>query len=124
MNNPAPNRLVVLSIWAEDVPTTAHFYKDVLRLKLFSHHHGDRPHFKIGDGFMTILKGKPSPAQDAEPDHFPLFALETDDLNAAVERLHKHGVETPNNIETGENTQYLIFNDPAGNLIELVQFDN
>ena len=35
MNTYTPDRVIVLSIWAEDVPTTAHFYKDVLGLELF-----------------------------------------------------------------------------------------
>ena len=59
-------RVVVLSLWAGDVPKTTHFYKDVLGLEPFSHHHGDRPHFKVGDGFLTILQGKPRAAENAE----------------------------------------------------------
>ena len=121
MTEASDHRLVVLSLWAEDVPATAHFYKDVLGLELFSHHHGDRPHFKVGDGFLTLLRGKPRPAEDADP--FPLFALEVADLNASLAKLHAHGVQTPEGIQAGPRARYVIFEDSAGNLIELVQFE-
>lgn len=114
-----PNQVVVLSLWAEDVPATAHFYKDVLGLELLHHHHGDRPHFKVGSTYLTILKGKPVPAQDSDPARFPLFALGVADLDAAVERLKAHGVELPWGIEEGQGTRWVMFYDPAGNLIEL-----
>jgi predicted enzyme related to lactoylglutathione lyase len=122
MTETSSHRVVVLSLWAEDVSKTAHFYKDVLGLELFSHHHGDRPHFKVGDGYLTILQGKPYPAEEAEP--FPLFALEAANLDAALEKLHAHGVKTPDGIQDGSRSRYVIFDDPAGNLIELVQFIN
>ena len=35
--------LAVISLWAEDVPAAAHFYRDVIGLKLLPHHAGD-PH--------------------------------------------------------------------------------
>lgn len=116
------HRVVVLSLWAEDVPATAHFYKDVLGLELFSHHHGDRPHFKVGDGYLTILQGRPRPAEDAEL--FPLFALEVTDLEASLANLEANGVKTREGIQIGPRSRYVIFNDQAGNLIELVQFGN
>ena len=115
-----PDRVVVLSLWAEDVPKTAHFYKDVLGLELFEHHAGDRPHFKVGNTFLTILKGKPIPAEDSDPERFPLFALGVPDLDAAVERLQAHGVELPWGIKEGQDTRWVLFYDPAGNLIELI----
>jgi catechol 2,3-dioxygenase-like lactoylglutathione lyase family enzyme len=119
MPSHTPDKVIVISLWAEDVPTTAHFYKDVLGLELFQHHHGDRPHFKIGNTFLTILQGKPVPAQDPDPERFPLFALGVDDLDAAVERLKAHSVELPWGIEEGQGTRWVMFYDPAGNLIEL-----
>lgn len=116
-----PNRIVVLSIWAEDVPNTAHFYKDVLGLEHFSHHFdgSDRPHFKVGNTFLTILKGKPAPAEESDPVRFPLFALGVEDLDAAVERLKAYGVDLPWGIEEGQGIRWVMFYDPAGNLIEL-----
>lgn len=119
MSNNTPNRVVVLSLWAEDVPKTAHFYKDILGLELFQHHHGDRSHFKVGDTYLVILKGKPSPAGDMDPERFPLFALGVPDLDAAVERLKAHGIELPWGVEENAGSRWVMFYDPAGNLIEL-----
>ena len=53
---------------------------------------------------------------------FPLLAFAVDDLASAVERLHAHGVELPWGVEEGAESQWAIFRDPAGNLVELVEF--
>ena len=115
-------RLAVVSLWAEDVPTTAHFYHDVLGLHLLPHH-GGQPAFDLDGVYLTILKGKPRPAQDAEPLNFPLLALGVDDLDAAVALLHAHRVDLPWGVERGTRSRWVKFHDPAGNLIELVEFD-
>lgn len=110
----------VISLWAEDVPKAAHFYKDVLGLELLLHHHGEQPHFKIGETLLTILKGKPQPAKNPDPFRFPLFAFRVWDLNEAIERLKAHGVELPWGIEGQGDARWVMFYDPAGNLIELI----
>jgi catechol 2,3-dioxygenase-like lactoylglutathione lyase family enzyme len=114
-------QLAVVSLWAEDVPTTAHFYRDVLGLDLMAHH-GGRPHFDLDGIYLTILRGKPIPAQDADPQRFPVIALAVDDLNAALAPLHTHHVDLPWGIERDEHARWAMFYDPAGNLIELVEF--
>ena len=120
----SPKRIAVVSLWAEDVPTAAHFYRDVIGLRLLSHHshHDGRPHFDLGGTYLTILKGKPVPAQNAEPSHFPLIAFAVDDLDSAIERLQAHQVELPRGVAEGADSRWVVFHDPAGNLIELVQF--
>jgi catechol 2,3-dioxygenase-like lactoylglutathione lyase family enzyme len=125
-DKPSPSiskQIAVVSLWAEDVAATAHFYRDVLGLPPLPHHppHGERPHFDLGGTYLTILRGKPVPAQDAEPPHFPLVAFAVDDLDSAVERLRAHGVELPWGIKEGIDSRWIAFHDPAGNLIELVQ---
>jgi catechol 2,3-dioxygenase-like lactoylglutathione lyase family enzyme len=114
-------RLAVVSIWAQDVPATAHFYRDVLGLHLLPHH-GVQPHFDLGGAYLTIVKGRPRPAEDSNPERFPLVAFAVDDLDTAVERLRAHHVELPWGIERDEHSHWVMFHDPAGNLIELVQF--
>lgn len=114
-------RIAVISLWAEDVPAAAHFYRDVIGLKLL-HHPGERPHFEVGGIFLTILKGNPSPAQDSIPKRFPLVAFAVDDLDSSIERLRSHKVDLPWGIEEDADSRWVMFHDPAGNLIELVQF--
>ena len=117
------NKLAVVSIWAEDVPTATHFYRDVIELRLLEHH-GGRPHFDLKGVYLTIIKGRPMPAQDAVPSRFPIIAFAVDDLAAAIARLHAHKVELPWGIEKDALSRWVMFHDPAGNLIELVQFES
>jgi len=109
----------VICLWAENVPEAAHFYKDVLGLELLPDHLSRQPHFKVGEAYLTILKGRPQPAEDAEPSRFPLFAFRVWDFDEAVELLKSHGVELPWGIERHEDSRWVMFQDPAGNLIEL-----
>ena len=51
------------------------------------------------------------------------MAFAVDDLEAAIARLQAHGVELPWGIENDEVSRWVMFHDPAGNLIELVQFE-
>ncbi len=114
-------RIAVVSLWAEDVPTCAHFYRDVLELPLIGLH-ASRPHFDLGGSTLVILKGRPSPAQEADPARFPLLALAVDDLQSFVERLKARQVALPWGVEENAGARWVMFYDPAGNLIELVEF--
>jgi len=114
-------RIAVIGLWAEDVPAAVHFYRDVLGLHLLPHH-AERPHFDVGGIYLAILKGRPVPAQNAEPARFPLIAFRVDDLDGALARLRAHGIELPWHIEADANARWAMFSDPAGNLIELVEF--
>ena len=113
--------LNVVALWAEDVPTTAHFYRDVIGLRLLPHH-GEHPHFDLDGIYLTILKGKPCPPKNPEPERFPIMAFSVDDLDTTIQRLKSHHVELPWGIEGRENTRWVMFYDPAGNRIELGQF--
>lgn len=115
------SKFAVIAIWAEDVATSAHFYRDVIGLSLLPHH-DKRPHFMVNGVYLIILKGRPAPAQDAQPPRFPIFAFSVDDLGAMVERLEKHHVILPWGVEGNEDERWVMFHDPAGNLIELAQF--
>lgn len=113
--------LEVVGLWAEDVPATAHFYRDVIGLKLLSHHAG-RPHFDLGGVYLVILHGKPQPPLYPKPERFPILAFGVPDLIPVVERLKEHAVELPWGIENDASSRWAMFCDPAGNLIEIVQF--
>ena len=114
-------RIAVVSLCAEDVPAAAHFYRDVLGLPLQSHFDGDCPHFDLGGTILTIIRGRPALPPDPEP-RFPVVAFSVPDLEAAVVRLRSHGVDLPWGVETNATGRWGMFHDPAGNLIELVEF--
>lgn len=113
-------RIAVVSLWAEDVPATARFYQEAIGLRLVSHSH-ERPHFDVGGCHLTILKGRPIPAQNVIHENFPLFAIAVDDLEAAIQRLQAHQVELPWGTEGDASSRWVRFYDPAGNIVELVQ---
>jgi len=113
--------LNVVALWAEDVSTVTHFYRDVIGLLLLPHH-GGHPHFDLDGIYLVILKGKPRPPENPEPERFPIMAFSVEDLDSTIQRLEYHDVEMPWGIEGSEGTRWVMFYDPAGNLIELVQF--
>jgi catechol 2,3-dioxygenase-like lactoylglutathione lyase family enzyme len=113
-------QLKVVSLWAEDIPKTAHFYRDVIGLRLMPHH-GARPHFDLRGQYMVLVKGKPAIRTTDSPDEFPVVAFSVDDFESAIERLRNHNIELPWGIEEGQVNRWIRFYDPAGNLIELVE---
>ncbi len=115
-------KLAVVSLWAEDVAAAAHFYRDVIGLRLIDQH-GDRPHFDLGGSYLVILKGRPVPPRDPVPARFPIVAFAVDDLDAAVDRLRAYHVDLPWGIEEDASSRWAMFHDPAGNLIELAQLE-
>jgi catechol-2,3-dioxygenase len=114
-------KLSVVSLWAEDVIGAAHYYRDVLGLPMLPHH-GEMPHFDLGGAFLVILEGTPLKAQAGSTPDFPLLAFEVGDLDEAVERLQEHNVDLSSGIVSSETSRWVKFFDPAGNLIELVEY--
>ena len=114
-------RLVVISLWAEDTAAATHFYRDVLGLPLLPSDaaHKHLIHFQLEGAYLLILKGRPRAAENSEPERFPLFALHVDDLDMAVEQLKAHDVPLPWGVEGRAGNRYVMFHDPANNLIEL-----
>ncbi len=114
-----PKQLVVVTLWAEDIHETAYFYRDVIGLELLPLHDA-QPTFIVGDGVHLIIrKGKPVAAQNAKP--FPIIAFEVDDLDYAISQLVSHGVSLATEIITNPSAKFIVFNDPAGNLLEFAQ---
>jgi catechol 2,3-dioxygenase-like lactoylglutathione lyase family enzyme len=113
-------RFAVVSLWAEDVTATTHFYWDVVGLPLLAHQPGDRPHFDLGGTYLTIVHGQPTLSSNPK-QRFPVVALSFPNLDAAVEKLQSHGVDLPWGVETNATGRWVMFHDPVGNLIELVE---
>jgi catechol 2,3-dioxygenase-like lactoylglutathione lyase family enzyme len=114
-------KLAVVTVWTEDVAQTVHFYRDVIGLRLLPQH-GDRPHFDLGGALLVILKGRPLPPLDPVPARFPIVAFAVDDLDAAVNQLRAQHVDLPWGIEEDADSRWVMFHDPAGNLVELAYF--
>jgi glyoxylase I family protein len=106
-----------VSIKVGDTEKAVRFYRDVLGLSVRS----DRPDFGFGGAWLDagaqqvhLVEG---PLPHDEGQH---FALQVDDLGAAIADLRDHGVEVTDPIPVA-NAQQAFVNDPDGNLIELHQ---
>ena len=113
-------KIFVVSLWAEDLQGASHFYRDVIGLPM-QPHHGERLHFDLDGAYLVILEGKPPRGEVEGQTRFPLVALTVDDLDAAVNRLLANQVQLPRGIEEGSGLRWVMFRDPAGNLIEFVE---
>lgn len=114
-------RIAVVSLWTQDVSRTVHFYRDVIGLELLPHH-GEQPAFEVNGVYLTILHGNPLYPENPVPPRFPLLAIAVDELDAAIDKLRAHEVEMMWGIEESEHSRWVMFYDPGGNLIELVEF--
>ena len=113
-------RIAVVGLWTPDIAAAVHFYRDVIGLRPVKQRH-KRPHFDVGGVHLVLLEGRPVAAQNQVPSRFPLVAFAIDDLEAALVRLHDSGVRLPWGVGHDAHSKWAMFQDPAGNLIELVQ---
>ena len=115
-------RVAVVSLRAANLPITAHFYRDVIGLHLLPHH-DHHPAFDLGSGIiLVIVQGHLDKEGNSQTERFPVIAFAVDDLDSAVEWLKAHGVELPWGVEESPKARWVMFFDPAGNLIEFAQF--
>lgn len=115
-------KLFIVSLWAEDLHQAAQFYREVIGLQPLTQHHG-APHFDLGGAMLVIQSGRPRPPENPTPERFPILAFAVEDLNVALEGLQAHGVELPWGVESNPALRWVMFHDPAGNLLEMVQFE-
>ena len=118
-----PDRLAIVGIPADDLFTVLHFYLDIIGLPLLPHH-DERPAFDLGNGtYLVLVKSQHSLAFAPGEPPFPALTFAVKDLDQAVDHLEAHGVELLSGIKTGSQARWILFHDPAGNLIEFAQFD-
>ena len=120
MSNFDIDRLAIVSITAENLVETAHFYRDVLGLRLLPHH-GHRPAFDLGGVVLVVVEGEAGQKMGGKKD-FPVLTFSVKDIHEALEHLSEHGIETLDGIMQKGDTRWILFHDPAGNLVELAQF--
>ncbi len=103
---------------------TATFYQDILGLRRVGS--STDPYICDTDGtFIVIMEGNLEQPRDPKR-RWPMFALSVPDLDKSVKKITDTGVEFPWGIEEygtpNPSSRYVMFYDPAGNLIELVEW--
>jgi catechol 2,3-dioxygenase-like lactoylglutathione lyase family enzyme len=118
----AASGLAVISIRTNHVPETVHFYRDIVGLSSPAHH-DHQPAFDLGNGlFLVIVENRGELVQPSQSPRFPVLAFAVENLDHAVARLKDHNIEMPWGIESNQQTRWVEFYDPGGNLIEFAQF--
>jgi catechol 2,3-dioxygenase-like lactoylglutathione lyase family enzyme len=112
-----PNAILCLRL--PDVEAGRRFYREVLDLTELP---ASFPHFDLGGVFLVLRQGAAPPPPD-EPDPFPQLAFIVPDLAVNLERLQEHKVDLPWGVEDNGRDRWVRFYDPAGNLLELAQFN-
>jgi catechol 2,3-dioxygenase-like lactoylglutathione lyase family enzyme len=116
-------QLAVVSLWVADLAAALRFYEQVIGLPLNAAP-GKRPHFKLANGAtLVLLEGRPQPAildTEAFTGRFPTLVFAIPDFDSALQRLEQAGVRLPWGVETDQHRRWVMFHDPSGNLIELV----
>jgi catechol 2,3-dioxygenase-like lactoylglutathione lyase family enzyme len=110
-------RVAVVGVSAQNVSRAAHFYRDVLGLRLLQHHAGP-PHLQVGDLYLAVFERAILETESKTP----LMAFEVDDLDTAMAALAARGVVFEDGIHQDGEAQWATFYDTEGNLLELVQF--
>jgi predicted enzyme related to lactoylglutathione lyase len=103
-------------LYAEDVPRTVAFYRDVLELPVVDESHGVG-HFDTGNVRLSIHPARP--AQPIGSGGFYVFIV--DDIEADVERLSGRGVEFVGGITDEPFGRIAEFRDPDGHELSLWQ---
>ena len=115
--NPS-NQVAVVTVWAptsDKVSEAVKFYKELLGLRPIT-----PTAFETDGTFLVVMEGTIEVANTKR--RWPMFALQVPDLDQSVEILRKANVSLPWGIEEDTTSRWFMFNDPAGNLIELAQF--
>jgi hypothetical protein len=51
-----------------------------------------------------------------------VVAFSVPELDGAIKKLRHHGVDLPWGVEANSTCRWVMFHDPAGNLVEIVEF--
>jgi catechol 2,3-dioxygenase-like lactoylglutathione lyase family enzyme len=112
---------VVVSVKTPDLASGVHFYRDVIGLQLLPDH-AHQAAFDLGEGIhLVLVPAQPSLPPDNGPARFPSLAFFVQDLDKAISHLEAHSVDIPWGIEESSQARWVVFRDPAGNLIEFAQ---
>lgn len=112
-----------------DVDAATAFYMAQLGFELVMHPAPAFAMLQRGDLRLVLSAPNPSPGGGAtladgrtpEPGGWNRFAVQVDDLDAAVERLKASGATLRGGVVTGVGVRQALVEDPSGNPVELFE---
>ena len=109
----------------DDIPAAKAFYAQTLGLKVTEEYGMLTLHIEGGAGILVYPKG-----QDHAPATFTILNFPVDDIDKAVDELAARGVtmiryegmpQDGKGVARGEGPPIAWFNDPAGNVLSVLQ---
>jgi predicted enzyme related to lactoylglutathione lyase len=109
-----------ISFYVDDFDRALPFYTDILGLKESQPMGEVARYFDLPDGRGMYLIGGGTPAQIDRMGVRSSIAFEVGSVGALMEKLRSAGAEILNEepMQMNENTWWIQFRDPAGNLLE------
>jgi catechol 2,3-dioxygenase-like lactoylglutathione lyase family enzyme len=122
------DRLGAISLFAEDLPRTSAFYRDVFGLTAV-HEDDDSTAFRFGGTILNVLRVGaahelvgPAPVGAADAGRRLQLTVWVDDADAVCAQLKEHGVELLNGpVDRPWGQRTAAFADPAGHVWEVAQ---
>ncbi len=108
-------KIAFVSHRSKDMDADRHFWGDLLGLKLANDFEGKWVEFETPEGKTIAIE------QFSPEDSPPTLALETDDIEAEVERLKAAGVRFHGEIQDNKVCKMAFAFDPSGNMVMLHQ---
>ena len=114
-------------IYAEDIPATVAFYRDVVGVREIEAPAPDSAAFRLGDGTLLLIF---NPSMSSAPGRFVPshgatgaghLAFRVDALDPCVEHLRGAGLEIEREITWPLGGRSVYVRDPAGNSVEFVE---
>ncbi|HKK07586.1 MAG TPA: VOC family protein [Gemmatimonadota bacterium] len=112
-----------------DVEEAIAFYMGLLGFELVMH--PAPPFAMLARGDLRLLLSAPSPAPGGgqaapgtprpEPGGWNRFAVQVEDLDAAVEEIRSAGARFRGEVVTGVGVRQVLLEDPSGNPVELFE---
>jgi lactoylglutathione lyase len=122
------NRLGAISLFVEDLPRTAAFYRDVFGLEAV-HEDEDATAFRFGTTILNVLRVEaahelvePAPVGGPTAGRRVQLTVWVDDADAVCAQLKEHGVDLLNGpVDRPWGQRTAAFADPAGHVWEIAQ---
>ncbi len=111
---------VVVTLWTPDPVAHATFYSEILGLRR-DDHHSHTPNFKVGKMHIVLMPGEPQAPLKQSRQPWPIFAFGTPHYDAIEARLLDAAIPILERSPEGQDHEWLMFPDPAGNILELVR---